>query len=98
MRLWIDDLREAPEGWEWAVSSRYAINLLTWTKALGKRVETISFDHDLGGDDTTRPVVLLMCQNDFWPDKCLVHTMNNVGRDWLIGTIERYAPHGTLIR
>lgn len=96
MRLWIDDLREAPNGWLWATSSRTAINTLEWAKMLNARPKTISFDHDLGGDDTTRPVVLWLCENEFWPDQCFVHSMNNVGREWLIGMINRYGPGVTL--
>jgi len=92
MRLWIDDLRPAPEGWLWATSSREAINWLGWAQMLRVQPEIISFDHDLGGDDTTRPVVLWMCENEFWPAQCFVHSMNNVGREWLIGMIDRYGP------
>lgn len=27
-----------------------------------------------------------------WPDECRVHSMNNVGREWLTGMIDRYGP------
>jgi hypothetical protein len=95
-KLWIDDLRTPPEGWQWAKTSAYAINFLTWSRMLNIRPEIISFDHDLGGDDTTRPVVLWCCEYDFWPTEAYVHSMNNVGREWLCGMIQRYAPEGTL--
>jgi hypothetical protein len=85
--LWIDDLRPAPDGWTWAKTSSEAIVLL------GKsRFDAISFDHDLGGDDTTRRVVLWLCENDAWPPVVHVHTANPVGRDWLVGMAERYGP------
>lgn len=45
MRLWLDDIRPAPPGWEWARSAARAIKLL----AAGGVVE-ISLDHDLGSD------------------------------------------------
>ncbi len=51
-RLFIDDEREPPDdGWEWLIarSSREAIMTLYNLGA----PEYISFDHDLGGDDTS---------------------------------------------
>lgn len=47
MNLWLDDVRPAPDGWVWAKTSRDAIAVLTQG-----RVEVMSFDHDLGGEDT----------------------------------------------
>jgi hypothetical protein len=96
MRLWIDDVREAPSGWVWRTNSRTAILTLEWCKLLNERPKAVSFDHDLGLDDTTRPVVLWMCENEFWPVECYVHSANPVGIEWLRGMIQRYAPEGTL--
>ena len=59
-------------------------------------MHTMSLDHDLGGDDTTRPVVLWMCEHRWRPDHLYVHTGNPIGEQWLVGTIRRYAPAGTL--
>jgi len=89
MRLWIDDLRDPPEGWVWAKDSNKAISCLIAFKS----IDTISFDHDLGGDDTTRRVVNWLCENG-WGDihTVYVHTANPVGREWLEGTINRYGP------
>jgi len=50
----------------------------------------MSLDHDLGDDDTTRPVVMWCCYNDWWPDSVVVHSANPVGVEWLEGMIERY--------
>lgn len=53
----------------------------------------ISFDHDLGGDDTSRRVVLWLCENsepNKWPATASVHSMNPIGREWLTGMIQRY--------
>lgn len=86
--LWIDDLRLPPEGWVWAKTSAEAIELLA---AQEKRFDFISFDHDLGGDDTSRKVVLWLCENTSkWPQEAAVHSRNPVGKDWLLGMIERY--------
>jgi hypothetical protein len=89
MKLWVDDLRPAPEGWYAAETSAHAIEMLI----LGRHhIEAISLDHDLGGEDTTRPIVLWMIENDVWPEKINVHSANPVGVEWLEGMIERYRP------
>lgn len=87
IKLWIDDLRKPPGSeWLWATNSKDAIFILGTSP-----ISEVSFDHDLGGDDTTRPVVLWLCENpERWPDYCAVHSMNPIGREWLIGMIERY--------
>ncbi len=59
---------------------------------MGVQLEAVSFDHDLGGDDTTRPVVLWFCETGWWPEKCHIHSMNPIGREWLAGMITRYGP------
>lgn len=92
MKIWIDDLRKSPEDWWWFGDSETTINFFEFFKKFKIKVEVISFDHDLGGDDTTRPIVLWMAENDFWPEECYVHTANPVGREWLTGMIERYGP------
>lgn len=90
MKLWVDDLRPPPnDEWGVAVSSGGAIYALgLWPDAITE----ISLDHDLGGDDTTRPVVLWMAENDRWPAVVRIHTANPVGREWLAGMVERYGP------
>lgn len=95
MKIWVDDFRTPPdESWDWALCSDSAIDCLEqakWEFEHGyPNVEIMSLDHDLGGDDTTRPVVLWCCENDFWPDSVVVHSANPVGRQWLEGMIERY--------
>lgn len=103
MKLWIDDLRPPPVGWTWAKTSAGAIDVIehVWQWEVGYPVpeddflEAVSFDHDLGGDDTTRPVMTWFCTYDQWPGAIYVHTSNTVGRQWLIGTADRYAPETT---
>lgn len=94
MKLWIDDERPMPEMFtHWARSSDEAVlHLLAHTN---EPLEVVSFDHDLGGttsDDTSRPVLLWMIENEVWPKEIRFHTANPVGRDWLEGTAKRYAP------
>jgi Cyclic-phosphate processing Receiver domain len=87
IRLWVDDLRPAPDGWTLATGSAEAIHLLST-----EVVAELSLDHDLGGDDTTRPIVLWMCQHEIWPARVYVHSANPVGVEWLVGMIDRYHP------
>ena len=91
LKLWVDDERQAPDGFAWVWTSSAAIELL-------KRgvVGEMSLDHDLGIWGTTRPIVLWMCENDAWPEIVRVHSQNNVGRTWLEGMVRHYAPDGTL--
>lgn len=95
MKLWVDDVRLPPDDdWVWCQTSEQAISVLDLWRQLGRGAvfpDVVSLDHDLGGDDTTRPVVLWMCENDYWPVKTVVHSSNPVGREWLEGMIERYS-------
>lgn len=93
MKIWVDDLRPRPS-WDWihASSSTEAIMLLENHRTSGEPVEIMSLDHDLGGEDTTRPVVLWMVENDFWPVEVKVHSQNPIGVTWLQGMVDRYHP------
>lgn len=90
MKIWVDDIRRPPTGWVWAKTSAHAIHLLDGFKFQG--VEVMSLDHDLGGDDTTRPIILWMCENYFWPIEVRVHSANPTGVEWLESMISRYHP------
>ena len=99
---------------DWAQTSIHAINFLQNAKEWNHPYGVISFDHDLGfryqyieaGEmkydlpDDTRRVMTWMIENDFWPTQAiLVHTMNPVGAQWLLGTAKRYAPsHVSVMR
>jgi hypothetical protein len=84
-KLWVDDLRPAPEGWHWVKTSAETIT------ALGeRRWDVMSLDHDLGGEDTSRRAVLWLCENGNWPDEVRVHSANPVGVEWLTGMVSRY--------
>ena len=92
MRIWGDDLRTPPSrlNWHWAKTSDWTIRLLEARQRAHSVPSYMSLDHDLGGDDTTRPIVLWMCENNFWPSKVVVHSANPPGAYWLEGMIERY--------
>lgn len=94
MKIWVDDIRTPPNWWTWCTTSDMAIEWLEVYKKHNMVVEAMSLDHDLGGDDTTRRVVLWCCENDFWPVEVRVHSANYVGVEWLEGMISRYHPTG----
>lgn len=91
MKLWVDDLRNPPDStWTVARTSRDAIEVLS---AVDPPPEVMSLDHDLGFDDTTRAVVLWLCDHPKrWPPEVRVHAQSFLGRRWLLGLIEQYKP------
>ena len=89
MKLFVDDLRDPPDAtWTVARTSAEALAILE----SGAQVDELSFDHDLGGDDTSRPIVLWLSEYGGWPATVRVHSANPVGVEWLVGMIERYGP------
>jgi hypothetical protein len=92
MKIWVDDIRTPPdETWTWFKNSKECIVFLRYAKGAWG-IDEMSLDHDLGGDDTSRAIVLWMCENEFWPNEVRVHSANPVGIEWLEGMIERYKP------
>lgn len=106
VKLWLDDVRPAPEGWVHAKSVKEAIEIMST-----HRVEEMSLDHDLDvcpvchpnvkkGDilppctcreSTGYDFVLWMAKNNNWPTtKPYVHSMNPAGAQAMRQTIERY--------
>jgi len=92
VKVWIDDIRVPPgDEWIWLKSSEEALNWMKKRRASGESLgDVMSFDHDLGGDDTTRPLVMWMCENGVFPASALVHSSNSVGSEWLVGMLLRY--------
>lgn len=99
MKIWLDDERPKPDiHWFHARNSYEAIRALSIYYHFRNAVyptlglEAISLDHDLGEGDDSRKVVLWMINHDFWPQNVYVHTMNPIGREWLVGMINKYGP------
>ena len=90
MRVWLDDLRPAPEGWEWARTVDEAIALLCTNEVL-----EASLDHDLGEEvDEGYRLVLWMAEHEVWPSEGItVHYANPPGVLRMCGVIERYGPY-----
>lgn len=83
MKLWIDDVRTPPDNdsdWVWVKTSKNAIEIIDKITSITE----ISFDHDLGGDDTTIPVVnhleQLAYHIQITPCVMKIHSQNPVGR------------------
>lgn len=87
MKLWLDDIRPAPEGWRWVNTVEEAIALIS----SGEVVEA-SLDHDLGsGEQEGYALCLYMAENDLWPLEAVsVHSSNPPGAERMAGVIERY--------
>jgi hypothetical protein len=103
MKIWLDDLRPAPDdSWTWVKTSAEALSLLRdyYAADVGLApinsdpITVMSFDHDLGGNDTSRPVMMWLAEygGDRWPDAVLVHSMNPIGQEYLIGVATQFAP------
>jgi hypothetical protein len=89
--LVIDDLRSFPFDAVYARTSTEALEVLTADGGW----DEVWFDHDLGDDDTTVPVLDRICElaHDGHPariDRCVVHTSNPPGRDTLVRGLRRW--------
>ena len=97
MKVFLDDIREAPDS-SWTVVRSYedAISLVEKEK---NNIELMSFDHDLGDminlpEKTGYDVLLYIVQMKFdgkaVPQKYKVHSANPVGCERMQGVIDRY--------
>jgi hypothetical protein len=82
MKIWLDDLRVAPDGWKWVKTAQEAIALLET-----EHVEKISLDHDLGDDEkfgtgytVVKWVEEKVFTSDYVPPVIVIHSANIVGR------------------
>lgn len=86
MKVWLDDLRPAPEGFIHVHNLDEFIRLLT---DKDERIEVMSFDHDLGQDESGREelsgydIIKWLAENylDRWPTVVRVHSANPVGAE-----------------
>jgi len=87
MNLYLDDVRDCPEGW---VPVRNALDALQMLKE--QVVEEMSFDHDLGGTLTGYDVLLWIerkvFEGKYNPPKMYVHTANPVGHKKMMAAIK----------
>ena len=93
MKIWLDDVRPAPEGYILAHSVGEAIKLILKAENDGVCIAVIDCDHDLGdyandGGDGIKLLDWLVERGTFYPIE--LHTANPVGRDNMMRLINRY--------
>lgn len=88
INLYVDDLRDCPEGFEVARTVEEAVKILE-----SGRVKILSLDHDLGEDEhgnllpTGYDLVKYFCQHGLKAEKIYIHTDNGVGRENMYQTL-----------
>ena len=97
MKLWIDDLRPAPEGYVWCKSVNEAIIEIRYVESAvyfleNDEIELIDIDHDAGdfacdGGDYIRLLDWLEATGRNYPIR--IHSMNPVGVANMRAIIER---------
>jgi hypothetical protein len=93
--IWLDDVREAPQGYIWCKSVNAAIRRIEDCERAGLFIARIDCDHDLGdyardGGDGIRLIDWLAARQSYYP--VFLHTMNPVGRQNMQREIDRYWP------
>ena len=93
MKLWLDDLRPVPYGYEGAKSVNEAKKLIQEAEHNGIEIEALDLDHDLGdyadqGGDAIRLLDWLAERGTFYPVE--FHTANPVGRANMERILARY--------
>jgi hypothetical protein len=89
LKVWLDDVRPAPDGWVLAKNVQEAQAHLE-----AGEVTHLSLDHDLGGDGPDAYALCLwMAENNVWPTESIgIHSYNPVGRENMRAVINRYSP------
>ena len=92
MKLWVDDLREAPEGYVWCKSVNQAKELICLRAVTKQNIELIDIDHDAGdyawdGGDYIKLLDWLEVVGYNYPIR--IHSMNPVGVENMRRIIER---------
>ena len=92
MKLWIDDVRPAPEGYKWAQSVMMAQAIIEVAEEENQNIELISIDHDAGdfyhdGGDFICVLNWLEETGRNYPIR--IHSMNVVGASNMRAIIEK---------
>lgn len=95
VKIWVDDLRPVPVGYEGTKSVDETIALIEEIEADGGEIELLDLDHDLGdyaefGGDAIKILDYLAERETFYPIE--IHTANPVGRANMERMIDRYWP------
>ena len=95
IKIWVDDIREVPEGYIGTKSVNETIMLIEKIENEGGKIGLLDLDHDLGdyaqfGGDAIKILDYLAEREKFYPVK--IHTANPVGRANMERMIHRYWP------
>lgn len=93
MKIWLDDIREAPNGYNWVLSVNKVKQLIIDCENSGIAIDELHLDHDLGdyasdGGDAIELVKWLAETERHY--KIKIHSMNPVGRQNMQALIDRY--------
>lgn len=93
VKIWVDDIRPVPSGYEGTKSVDETIALIEEIEAEGGEIELLDLDHDLGdyaefGGDAIKILDYLAERETFYP--IAINTANPVGRANMERMIERY--------
>lgn len=89
IKLYVDDLRDCPEGYTLARTVEEALQYLR-----SGEVDILSLDHDLGEDSnhnllpTGYDLVKIICEEGLRANKIYLHTDNPVGRENMFETLK----------
>lgn len=95
INLYVDDLRDCPNGYTIARNMEEAIDYLK-----NYKIHILSLDHDLGEDSdgnllpTGYDLVKYICENGLRADKIYLHTDNGVGRENMFHTLKAAQKRG----
>lgn len=95
VKIWVDDIRPVPKGYEGTKSVNETIALIEEIETEGGEVELLDLDHDLGdyaqyGGDAIKILDYLAERETYYP--IAIHTANPVGRANMERMLERYWP------
>ncbi len=93
MKIWLDDLRKAPQGFVHCYSVNQAKQAILAGESQNETIEIIDCDHDLGdyypdGGDGIKLLDWLAERETYYP--VALHTQNPVGRDNMLRLVNAY--------
>ena len=93
MKIWLDDIRQAPQGYTHTKSVNQTKEVILKAEQEGVAIELLDLDHDLGdfandGGDAIKIMDWLLERGTLYQIK--IHTANPVGRANMLRMLERY--------
>lgn len=93
-KLYVDDVKPAPSGWQLARTADEAKNFL-----FTGNVDWVSLDHDLGLKSKDGMEIVRFCvDHGIYPARVTLHSMNLAGRSNMFNMFLRYGPYRIVVR